>query len=68
MKTVKKTRSSRAKPHKGTAAHPREAKTVADARRRLRTHTGFYDSLTPAQKAVLDNWDGPENLGPSRSK
>lgn len=31
---------------------------------RLRNRPGFFESLTPEQRAFLDSYDGPEVLGP----
>jgi hypothetical protein len=37
---------------------------LAKIEERLRRRPGFFASLTPEQRAFLDNYDGPEVLGP----
>lgn len=41
--------------------------TEEEAERILRSRPGFFASLTPQQRAMLDNWDGPDPdvLGPA---
>ena len=41
--------------------------TLEEAERILRNRPGFFSSLTPEQRAFLDNWDGPDPdvLGPA---
>jgi hypothetical protein len=38
--------------------------TLEEGRRRLRSAPGFFASLTPEQREIIRNYDGPENLGP----
>jgi hypothetical protein len=54
---------SRTKTKKGASKAP----TVAEARKRLAGGTGFWETLTPSQKKVLLNWDGPEIHGPQKT-
>ena len=37
---------------------------LAEVEERLRKRAGFFESLTPEQRAFLDSYDGPEVLGP----
>jgi len=39
-----------------------------EARRRIRSKPGFLASLSPEVKAALDEFDGPEVMGPPRGK
>jgi hypothetical protein len=42
------------------------APTREDARQRIRSRPGFYASLSPEARASIENYDGPEVLGPAR--
>jgi hypothetical protein len=37
---------------------------LAEVEERLRRRPGFFESLTPEQRAILDSYDGPELVGP----
>lgn len=37
--------------------------TEEEVEARLRSYPGFFASLTPEQRALMDAWDGPEVLG-----
>jgi hypothetical protein len=37
---------------------------LCEVEERLRKRPGFFESLTPEQRAFLDSYDGPEVLGP----
>ena len=39
-----------------------------EARRRFLSKPGFLSSLSPEVKAALDEFDGPEVIGPPRGK
>jgi hypothetical protein len=37
---------------------------LAEVEERLRRRPGFFESLTPEQRAFLQSYDGPELIGP----
>jgi hypothetical protein len=37
--------------------------TMEEVEARLRSYPGFFASLTPEQRAIMDAWDGPEVMG-----
>ncbi len=39
--------------------------TAEEAEERLRNYRGFFARLTPEQRAAINDYDGPEVLGPA---
>lgn len=37
--------------------------SIEEVEARLRSYPGFFASLTPEQRAIMDAWNGPEVLG-----
>jgi hypothetical protein len=60
----------RKQPRSGFAAASRTDQVPApsreEARRRIRGRPGFYASLSPAARAAIDAYRGPEVIGPPR--
>ena len=60
----------RKQPRNGFAAASRTGQVPApsreEARRRIRSKPGFYASLSPAARAVIAAYRGPEVVGPPR--
>lgn len=42
------------------------APSRAEARRRIRSKPGFFETLSPEALEAIKNFDGPEVLGPPR--
>jgi hypothetical protein len=63
---------------KASGARPRLARSAAagdvpapprqEARRRIRSKPGYFESLSPEARSVIATNDGPEAMGPPRPK
>lgn len=42
--------------------------TPEEARRRIRSHPGYLETLSPEALSYMRNYDGPENMGPPLTK
>jgi hypothetical protein len=64
----KKASGPRARLAQFVAADDVPAPSREEARRRIRSKPGFFESLSPEARSAIATYDGPEVMGPPRRK
>lgn len=64
----KKASGPRALLARFAAADDVPAPSREEARRRIRSKPGFFESLSPEARSAIATYDGPEVMGPPRRK